>query len=369
MNELVFIKIPEKLAGEINGFNIDPQIPLPVEKDQSIENGSLADLSWEKIIVAMLKILAFHRDYQFIDYYRKFIFAVKPELKEQLIDAGVEKARNNDFTTAEEIFLAVEGLEPENIINIINMALLYEHKASLLTDTNSAESNKYLDKAFDLYKKALSIDSSEDIHFHAGKFFFNRQNFEKAKEHFSFFLELGDPDEDIERRKTVSKILLEIESSNLLDSKFKQAYDMIRLCQEEEGIEIISEFIEKSPDVWNAWFLLGWGYRRTGKYKEAYNAFSKVIELGEKSVDVLNEIAICSIETGKRSEAEKYLLQALKMEPDNVKIISNLGILHYKAGDIEKAKSFFLTSLEFDENDEIAKKYLEIIDINPADSK
>ena len=363
MNEIVFIKIPEKLAGEINGFNIDHEIPLPIEKDDSIANGSLADLSWEKIIAAMLKILAFHRDFQYIDYYRKFIAAVKPELTEQLIDAGVEKARSNDFATAEEIFLAVEGLEPDNTINIINMALFYEHKASLLSDKNNSESNKYLDMAFDLYKKALSIDSSSaNIHYYMGKFYFNRHNFEKAKEHFSIYLELGDPDEDIEKRETVSKILKSLESNNMLDSKFKQAYDMIQLGREEESIRIISEFIEKSPDIWNAWFLLGWGYRRTGKYKEAYDAFSKVIELGEKSVDVLNEIAICCIETGKQKEAEKYLLQALRLEPENVKIISNLGILHYKSGDIKKAQSFFLSSLEYDENDEIAKKYLKIIE-------
>ncbi|MCL2481545.1 MAG: hypothetical protein FWF38_07525, partial [Spirochaetaceae bacterium] len=204
MNEIVFIKIPEKLAGEINGFNIDPEIPLPIEKDESIEKGSLAELSWEKIIAAMLQILAFHRDFQHINYYREFISAVKPELKEQLIDTGVEKARNNDFSTAEEIFLAVEGLEPDNTINIINMALLYEHKASLLSENDSAESNKFFDKAFDLYKKALTIDSSENTHYYAGKFYFNRHNFEKAKEHFSIYLELGDPNEDIEKRKTVS---------------------------------------------------------------------------------------------------------------------------------------------------------------------
>jgi tetratricopeptide (TPR) repeat protein len=363
VNDIVFIKIPEKLAGEINGFNIDPEIPLPVEKDESIEKGSLAELSWEKIFAAMLQILAFHRDFKHLDYYRRFIAAVKPELSEQLIDSGVEKAKNNDLTTAEEIFLAVEGLEPDNTTNIINMALLYEHKASLLSDKNSTDSNNYIDMAFDLYKKALSIDSSsENIHYYTGKFYLNRQNFEKAKEHFSLFLELGDPDEDTEKRKSVSKFLREIESSNMLDSKFKEAYDMIQLCREEEGIKIISEFIEKSPDIWNAWFILGWGYRRIGKYKEAYDAFSKVLELGEKSVDVLNEIAICSIETGKHKEAEKYLLQALKLEPENVKIISNLGILHYKSGDIKKAKSFFLASLEYDKNDEIAKKYLEVIE-------
>jgi tetratricopeptide (TPR) repeat protein len=53
------------------------------------------------------------------------------------------------------------------------------------------EEKKIPDKAFETYKKALNIDpSSADLHFHAANFFLNRQNYEKAKNHFSAFLEL-----------------------------------------------------------------------------------------------------------------------------------------------------------------------------------
>lgn len=364
MNDIIFIRIPDKFAAGINGFNIDPSIPLPVEKNAALENGSLEDLTWEKIIAAMLKILAFNRDFQHLDYYRKFIAAVKPELSGQLIDAGVEKARNNDFSTAEEIFLAVEGLEPDNITNYINMALLYEHRAHVLEDSDSIESRKYLEKAFDIYKKALSIDpSSEDIHYYAAQFYLNRQNMEKAASHFSAFLELAvDNEENRERRDNASGILRKIESGSLLDTKFKQAYDMIQMSREDEGIKLISEFISESPDVWNAWFLLGWACRRSARFEEGYNAFKKVLELGERSADVLNEIAICSIELGRLKEAEKYLFEALRIEPENTKIISNLGIFNYKNGDIEKARAFFLSALEYDSTDEIASKYLEILE-------
>lgn len=362
MKDIIFIQIPEKFKTEINGFTIDPSIPLPVEKSGAIEKGSLEDLTWEKIIAAMLKILAFNRDFSHIDYYRNFISAVKPELSTQLIDAGVEKARGNDFSTAEEIFLAVEGLEPDNLINLINMALLYEHRGMSASEQD-AEEKKFLDKAFETYKKALNIDpSSADLHFHSAGFFLNRQNYEKAKNHFSAFLELSEGnDEYIEKQEKARAILKEIDNSSLLDSKFREAYDMIQLCREEEGIKIISDFLEKSPDVWNAWFLLGWGYRRTGRYEEGYNAFRKVLDLGERSADTLNEIAICSIELGKTGEAEKYLIEALGKEPENTKIMSNLGILHYKNGNTAVAKSYFLSALEYDNTDEIAKKYAEMI--------
>ena len=363
MNEIIFIKIPEKFATEINGFKINPEIPLPVEKTGSIEKGSFEDLTWEKIIAAMLKILAFHRDLENLDYYRNFIAAVKPELASQLIDAGVEKATNNDFTTAEEIFLAVEGLEPDNTTNIINMAMLYEHRSEASSDSSSDENRKYLDLAFENYKKALEIDPSSDIvHYFAARFFMNRQNFNKAKNHYSAFLDLSEETEDNrEKRDEALSIISQIESNDWLDSKFKQAHDMIQLCREDEAIKIISDFLKKSPEVWNAWFLLGWACRRSSRFEEGYNAFAKVLELGETTADVLNEIALCSIETGRLKEAEKYLLKALKLEPENTKIISNLGIFHYKNGDISNAMAFFLSALEYDSSDEIAKKYIEII--------
>lgn len=382
MNNIIFIKIPEKFASDINGFKIDPDIPLPLEKTTDMENGSLEDLSWEQIIAAMLKIIAFHRDFLHLNYYRNFIFAIKPELLEQLIDAGVEKARNKNFIEAEEIFLAVEGLEPDNIANLINMALLYEHKASsvdtfgIVAETETEKNNdekKYLNMAFDTYKKALCIDpSSEHLHYHAGQFFLNQQNYEKAKEHFTAYLDITsvinnseDEEEEAEtaqqRRENIAFIIRKIDTENLLDTKFKEAYDMIILCKEEEGIKLISDFLEKSPNVWNGWFLLGWGCRRIGRFEEGYNAFKKVIDLDEKSADVYNEIAICCIELGKQKEAEKYLYEALKKEPENTKIISNLGIFYYKQEDKEKAKTFFLTALEYDSEDEIAKKYLKLL--------
>jgi tetratricopeptide (TPR) repeat protein len=363
LNEIIFIKIPEKFATEINGFKIRADIPLPVEKAGSIEKGSLEDLSWEKIIAAMLKILAFHRDLDNLEYYRNFIAAIKPELASQLIDAGVEKAANKDFTTAEEIFLAIEGLEPDNTTNFLNMAMLYEHRAELAVDSSSEENRKYLDLAFEYHKKALGIDPSSDIvHYFAARFFLNRKNYDKAKNHYTAFLDLSDEtEENREKRDEALAIIRQIESSDLLDSKFKQAHDMIQLCREDEAIKIISDFLEKSPDVWNAWFLLGWAYRRSSRFEEGYNAFAKVLELGESTADVLNEIALCSIETGRLKEAEKYLHKALGLEPENTKIISNLGIFHYKNGDTDKALSFFLSALEYDSSDAIAKKYVEII--------
>ena len=142
-NNIIFIKVPEHLGTEINGFFLNPDIPLPVEKSENMENGSLKDLSWEMIISAMLKILAYNRDFEHTDYYRQFINAVKPDLVYQLTDAGIVKAKQNDFKTAEEIFLAVEGLDPDNIINLINLALIYEQQGNKIKENQSSEADVF----------------------------------------------------------------------------------------------------------------------------------------------------------------------------------------------------------------------------------
>ncbi len=352
------------MATEINGFKIDPGIPLPVEKTDNMNKGSLEDLSWEMIIAAMLKIIAYNREFEHIEYYRQFINAVKPDLVYQLTDAGIVKANQNDFATAEEIFLAVEGLEFDNVPNLVNLALIYEEQGRKNKENNPQKSESFFDKAFEYYKKALTIDpGNSELHYSAAHFFLGQNNFEKAKHHFTTYIALAEPENEEESEKLAKarRIADSINSNSTLDNLFKESYDLIKLGNEEEGIKRIREFLKTYPDIWNAWFLLGWGYRRKGNYAEALEAFTRAIDLGERSVDTLNELAICNIELGDLDKADKLLKEALREEHENTKIISNLGIVALKKGDLDEAEGYFLTVLEYDRNDELAEKYIEII--------
>ncbi len=361
---IIFIRIPEHLGTEINGFFINPEIPLPVEKSEKMNEGSLEDLSWEMIISAMLKILAYNRDFEHIEYYREFITAVKPDLVYQLTDAGIVKARQNDFETAEEIFLAIEGLDEDNVINLINLALIYEQQGEKIRESNPGDSDKFFDKAFSYYKRALLTDpGNADLHYSAACFFLARNNYEKAKHHFTTYSVLAEPETDEEREKAdrARRIADSIDKNSSMDTLFKESYDLIKLGNESEGIDKIRKFLENYPDVWNAWFLLGWGLRKKGNYSEAVSAFNRVIELGEKSVDTLNELAICNIELDNLKESETLLREALSMENENTKIISNLGIVAMKKGNIDEAEGFFHVVLEYDSNDPVAKQYIDQI--------
>ncbi|WP_455382861.1 tetratricopeptide repeat protein [Salinispira pacifica] len=360
LSRIVFISIPDHLDRTIGDFRVDPGKPLPVEKPENREDWKMSELSWEMIIAGMLRVLAHDPDHEHADYYRDFVRAARPSIVDDLTETAILKARNRDFDLAEEIFKALRGLLPDDPRTLMNLALVYEQRADAYEGIGNDElSTHYTGLAFETYKELFSEEEIlPEAHLNGGFFFLKQRNYEKARFHLDSYLKVG---ADEEKRNEIRRIIKEIDSQNLLDTLFKEAYDFIRMGKEEEGIVKINRFLESYPKVWNAWFLLGWGHRRLQRYSEAKTAFLKALELGPEQPDTLNELAICYMELGDISESRKRLTRALALEPENVKIISNFGILALKEGREEEAASYFKTVLEFEPDDPIARRYLEKI--------
>lgn len=357
LNNIVYISIPDSMNTAIGDFAIDPTILLPVEIPPGDEELFLENLSWEMILAAMLKIMAYQPDNEHVDYYREFVLHVKPDVIDELMYTGVLKAKNKDYTLAEEVFLALSNLLPRSIDAKINLALVYEERSKAYENARKMDfCEEYRRKAIEVYDEIFAADdSSSDAHLNAGYFYLHIEGYGKAKYHLNHFLQLG---KDKKKLEKVRKILSTIEERVDLDTLFKEAYDYIKLGKEKEGIEKIQEFIKMSPNVPNAYFLLGWAFRRIGNYIDGKNAFLQAMELEKPHTDVLNELAICLMELGELKESKKQLHRALELEPENVKIISNLGILALKEDNKEEALGFFKTVLEIDPNDPIAKEYI-----------
>jgi Flp pilus assembly protein TadD len=156
----------------------------------------------------------------------------------------------------------------------------------------------------------------------------------------------------------------EIKNSGLNDENYKKANSLIREGKAEEALICIRPFIERYPLERNGWFILGWALRILGRFKDGEAAFRKAIELcgsaGGAISEARNELAICLMESGDIKGAESELEAALKEEPENIKIISNLGVLAAKKGEKDRAASFFRTALEIDNNDPVARQYLNL---------
>ena len=363
LGDIIYISLPEELRQNIGDFEIKPGILIPVETLPGQDEWSVNELSWEMIISAMLKILVYDPNNPNRIYYKNFILAAKPDITAELSNMGVEKAKSKDYEIAEELLTALLNLTPEDFYCMLNLALVYEEHAEVYEMANRTQYvDEYREKAHNVYKKALQIaPNDENVLFNAGHFHLKQRNFTKAHDVFNKFMTVS---LDKKKKEAVAAILKELHSRDEIDVLFSEAYDFIRLGKEQEGIEKIEVFLETYPDVWNAWFLLGWAFRKLARYGEGKEAFLKALDLGAEKSDTLNELAICLMELQEYETCRKTLEKALNLEPENIKIISNLGILSLKEDRINDAKGFFKYVLELDLEDPIALNYLDFIDNN-----
>jgi tetratricopeptide (TPR) repeat protein len=374
-DRIVFLPVPGSLREDMKsfsrrqgdqgeGFTIDSSIPLPVELEEG--ETSLAELgetlSWEMILSGMIRVVASPLPdvpSQWIDYYRAFVLAVKPEIYGEFTGAAIVKAKNGDFDMALEIILALEGLFPLAPEVALNKALILEDmSADLEKNGRTGEAEKRYPLAAEAYQKVLSLEPVlPDALFNAAFFFMRRKDYRKARECFSGYLPVAD---DPEKRERAQRMAEEIRSRALDDDCFLRALDFIREGEEQKGLENIRDFLERHPLVWNGWFVLGWALRKMGRWQDGLESFRKALELGGGNSDTRNEMAICLMELGDLSGAGKELETALREDPENVKIISNLGVLAGKAGDGPKAAAFFRIVLELAPDDPIARAWLDV---------
>ncbi len=359
---IVYLSVPESLRGKVeteskSGFSIDPQIPIPVELPPDAETLDLENLSWEMILSGMIREIAQDPFAEDAAYYRRFVLSVRPDIFNEFTEAAILKAKNRDFDIALEIFAALRGLFPESPVIMFNIALVLENRAEVLENAGQEEAaEQEYERAHSAYKELLSFEPPfANGFFNAGFFYMKRRNFDKALACFKAYIPLAD---DEEKREKAQSIIHEIESRNLNDEQFREAYDFIRMGNEIDGIQKVRLFLERYPEVWNGWFLLGWGLRRMERWEDGAASFRKAVELGGGNSDTRNELAICLMEMGDLKAARKELEAALYEEPENIKIISNLGILALKNGDDDEAAAFFRTVLEIEPNDQLALEYL-----------
>lgn len=357
---VAFVSIAGTKQRQIGSFELDPAIKLPVEMPSGTQSITTEELSWEAIVAGTLKVLAWDQSNPNTAYYRRFVLAVKPEIREEFTHLGITKARNGDAELAIEIFRALEGLYPEDAATHLNLALAYEERARQHEKhEQETAADEYMGLAFESYKRALAADPTEPtIHYNLAFFYLHQRSFEKAREHLQVFVSTGS---DEKRLAEARRIMREIDAQGLMDGLFKKAFDSIRMGKEKEGIATIEKFLESRPDFQNAWFLLGWGHRRLGEYAEGKEAFLRALTAGAPHADLLNELAICLMELGELTESKKRLGEALRLEPENIKVISNLGIVALKSGHQDEARGFFRTVLELDPQDAIAARYLDMM--------
>lgn len=372
LESVYFVNIPEDFKFSQAALQIDKTIPLPVQKKDNAPDSpgsfKMDELEPEQILAGILAVLAHDKNNPHSDYYRSIIKKARPNIEKELSEAAIIKAKNEDWEMAEELFLTLRGISPDNSAVILNTAVFLDQRAESYRRSGLFEdADAYDNNALQYYKEAMDAEPPiADAFFNAGFFYLKQHNFSEAKGAFETYLALtcDTKDEDLGenglyKKERAQEIINNISNDNMDDEAFRNAYKLISQGEEEKGLEEIRKFLSSNPKVWNAWFLLGWGMRRLGNYEQAEQAFSQALNCGgDKNSDLYNELAICQMEQKNLEGSKKSLLKALELSPEDTKIISNLGYLSLKSGNKEEAQKYFTTVLVYNPDDMIAASEL-----------
>jgi tetratricopeptide (TPR) repeat protein len=156
---------------------------------------------------------------------------------------------------------------------------------------------------------------------------------------------------------TALKAMIDEDAEACGEPDYTEAYRLISDGDEEAGMGKLRKFLERHPDSWNGWFMLGWALRRLKRWKDAAACFHKSVEAGGLCPDTSNELAICLMEGGDYDGARRQLESALSEDAENTKLISNLAVLELRTGHEPEAAALFRRVLDIDPNDPIAARF------------
>ena len=371
---LFFIKLKDTANLFSSSFHdFDPDVPIPIlincDTSSLSRDAVIAALSEESVLAGILTVFAEDSENPHLEYYRELAARLRPNMREELGEAALIHLRNGKEELAEEILLALKGVNPDDREITLNLALLYDEKARRRFSAKKDEYKEFAEEAARFYAESMRFDPPlPEAFFNVAFFYLWQSEFARALEAFKTYLTLETRTDDTAemRKEKAASLAGEIESRNLSDSLFKDACEALKADEAQLALEKTCAFLKSRPDVWNAHFLQGWALRRLERWGDAKDAFLKALELrkaaedesDEGFADICNEIAICSIEENNLREARQWLMAALESDGENTKVIANLGVLAWKNGDIEEAMRFFRAAVEINPDDAAARELL-----------
>ncbi|HDL85940.1 MAG TPA: tetratricopeptide repeat protein [Candidatus Acetothermia bacterium] len=112
--------------------------------------------------------------------------------------------------------------------------------------------------------------------------------------------------------------------------------------QDQQGIDLFSQFMEEHPQEGQRVLTLNWGGQdllNAGKVKEAERKFREAIAICEYAIPALNNLALCMQLRGDTKRAIRTAHRALEFHPTNVFAHCTLAECYQEMGRTEKARS------------------------------
>lgn len=209
LKNIFYISLPEKIQVTANEFTLNPSILLPLESGLDGIQETIKNLSWEMIIAAILKVLLHNPKHKDIEYYQSLVFAVRPQIIEELTNAAFAKITLKDYDFAEEILTSLTILSPKNDACKLNLALIFDDRCILYKENkNEVQNQIYFEKAKKLYGEIMKSPTPVlQAYYYAALFFARSEENDRAIQYLNHFIQFSDDETKIENAKKIIGII------------------------------------------------------------------------------------------------------------------------------------------------------------------
>ncbi|MDR2658914.1 MAG: tetratricopeptide repeat protein [Spirochaetaceae bacterium] len=277
--QIVFLKTPESLISKISieGFSIDPSIPIPVELPYSAKNGgadfsAMEDLTIEMIVSGMIHVICHNaalnqNNDKVSNYYRSFVLAFKPNILAEFKTAAMVHLQKGSYKMAHDIIAALDALFPESP-EVFELKSIFFEERDVREDPN--------------YKEAYRLISGGN----------EQAGMEKLRK----FLELH-PDS--------------------WNGWFMLGWALRKLKRWNEGIACFRKAIEAGGACADTYNELAICLMETGDYETARRELESALSQEPENIKIISNLAILALRTGQDTEAKALFRKALEIEPND----------------------------------------------------
>lgn len=352
LKDIRFITLPDER--KIGDVTIRADIPIPV---QFPEGSVTDDIDFNSIVAGLIRIVAWNPDNKDIEYYKKLLLELQPDVVKELNLAAIAKSKKKEFEFAEELMLAVNHLSdaPESYINL---AVLYAQMTVELHKKNDdTKADMYDDKIIAVLNECKSRhEKYAATYSEISAFHMRHGDIESARDYLAKYTEL---EKDTKKREQARSTLESIEKMLSSKDQIMYAYDKMMMGCADDALEIMDKYIASNEKRWESFFLRGWAKRVLEDYSGAQKDLLESIRIDGKNAEVYNELSICARESGDTELAKSYLQIAVDLDGDDVIYLSNLAFLHLASGEFEESRELLEKARKIDPEDPQLKYLIE----------
>ena len=230
-----------------------------------------------------------------------------------------------DRQTAIQMFEHALSIDPNFTLAYVALAEAYSFNYLFTGDRD------WLEKMMEMNEKALSLDPDLiEAQFGIGMAYFHQKRFSQAKRVFEKIIKI---------------------KSNFYEAHFWLGWTSDILGDYDTSIKHYNSAASIKPYSEEPWHLIELGHQRTGELEAAQEARSKVIELGERKLEVnqkdvltLSRVAIAYAKKGERDKAIEAAKRVMEIDPNDFLALYNCACMYAVLGNKEEALKYFMHS-------------------------